>query len=85
MNKEIKLLGVVALTEEMEATSLDSGKQVRLKKGQVGVVVDEYADGQAFEVEFVDHKQGEHVLASVASEKLFRLHYSLSEQSETTP
>jgi hypothetical protein len=46
MNREIKLLDVVALTVDLP--------QHNLWRGQVGTVVDVLADGNAFEVEFSD-------------------------------
>jgi hypothetical protein len=46
MNKEVKLLDVVALTVDLP--------QHNLWRGQVGTVVDILADGDAFEVEFSD-------------------------------
>ncbi|NEP84005.1 MAG: DUF4926 domain-containing protein [Okeania sp. SIO3C4] len=46
MNQTIKLLDVVALTEDLP--------EVSLYRGQVGTIVEILGDGSAFEVEFCD-------------------------------
>ncbi|NEN88651.1 MAG: DUF4926 domain-containing protein [Okeania sp. SIO3H1] len=46
MNQIIKLLDVVALTEDLP--------EVSLYRGQVGTIVEILGDGSAFEVEFCD-------------------------------
>lgn len=43
---ELKLLDVVALTEDLP--------EEKLYEGQVGTIVEVYNNGEAFEVEFVD-------------------------------
>ncbi|MCZ6633045.1 MAG: DUF4926 domain-containing protein [bacterium] len=48
MDHPIKLLDVVALTEDLS--------EYHLRRGQVGTVVDILAEGQAFEVEFSDRE-----------------------------
>ena len=66
MNQEIKLLDVVALTEDLPDR--------KLRRGQVGTVV-ELLDPGVFEVEFTDNDG--HTFASLAlkENQLLLLHY----------
>lgn len=62
---EIKLLDVVALTENLESEGL--------RRGEVGTVVELWADG-VFEIEF-----GDDSFAAVPAEKLMRLYFRKDE------
>jgi hypothetical protein len=66
MNQEIRLLDVVALTEDIP----DSG----LLRGQVGTVV-ESLDSGVFEVEFVDNDARTYATVPLKSSQLLVLHY----------
>ncbi|MGH9835695.1 MAG: DUF4926 domain-containing protein [Blastocatellia bacterium] len=64
--KTIKLLDVVALTEDLP----DQG----LRRGEVGTVVEILAPG-VFEVEFSDDTGEAYVFASLRAEQLIPLYY----------
>lgn len=66
MQESIRVLDIVALTEDFP----DRG----LKRGQVGTVVEELAP-QVFEVEFSDDKGRTYASLSVRSDQLLMLHY----------
>jgi hypothetical protein len=66
MTDQIKLLEVVALTEDVP----DRG----LHKGQVGTVVEELTP-EVFEVEFADNQGRPYAMAPLAGNKLIALHY----------
>ena len=66
MNKEICVLDVVALTEDIS----DRG----LLRGQVGTVVEALGSG-VFEVEFVDNDDRTYALLPLKSSQLLVLHY----------
>jgi hypothetical protein len=63
-----KLFDVVALV----AAIPDEG----LERGQVGTIIEIYNNGEAYEVEFSDHRNG-HTYAMLAlnAEQLMMLHY----------
>lgn len=63
---EIKLLDVVALTEDIPDHSL--------KRGQVGTVV-EVLGPEAFEVEFCDNDGHTYATVALAAKQLLVLHY----------
>jgi Domain of unknown function (DUF4926) len=67
---EIKLLDVVALTENLEAEGL--------RRGEVGTVVEEWGDA-AFEVEFSDETGKAYAFAAVPAEKLMKLYFRKDE------
>jgi hypothetical protein len=67
---EIKLLDVVALTENLESEGL--------RRGEVGTVVEQWADG-VFEVEFSDDSGEAYAFASVPSGKLMKLYFRKDE------
>lgn len=67
---EIKLLDVVALTENLESEGL--------RRGEVGTVVEQWADG-VFEVEFSDDTGAAYAFAAVPSEKLIKLYFRKDE------
>jgi hypothetical protein len=66
----IKVLDVVALTEPMPAEGL--------RRGEVGTVVEQWADG-VFEVEFSDDTGVAYAFAAVPAEKLMKLHFRKDE------
>lgn len=66
----IKLLDVVALTEALP----DEG----LRRGEVGTVVEQWADG-IFEVEFSDDTGAAYAFAAVPAEKLMKLYFRKDE------
>jgi Domain of unknown function (DUF4926) len=66
MNKEIRVLDVVALTEDVPDRSL--------LRGQVGTVVESLGPG-AFEVEFVDNDGRTYAMLPLKSSQLLVLHY----------
>jgi len=66
MNPEIRLLDVVALTEDIPDRSL--------LRGQVGTVVEVLGSGM-FEVEFVDNDGRTYAMLPLKSSQLLVLHY----------
>jgi hypothetical protein len=66
MNQEIRVLDVVALTEDIS----DRG----LLRGQVGTVVESLGLG-VFEVEFVDNDGRTYAMLPLKSSQLLVLHY----------
>jgi hypothetical protein len=66
MNREIRVLDVVALTEDI----LDRG----LLRGQVGTVVESLGPGM-FEVEFVDNDGRTYATVPLHTRQLLVLHY----------
>ena len=67
---EIKLLDVVALTEDLKSEGL--------RRGEVGTVVEQWADG-VFEVEFSDDSGRAYAFAAVPAGKLMKLYFSKDE------
>jgi Domain of unknown function (DUF4926) len=67
---EIKLLDVVALTENLESEGL--------RRGEVGTVVEKWKDG-VFEVEFSDDTGRAYAFVAVPTEKLMKLHFRKDE------
>jgi hypothetical protein len=67
---EIKVLDVVALTEDVE--------QHGLRRGEVGTVVDQWKDG-AYEVEFSDDSGEAYAFAALRPEQLMKLHFRKDE------
>ena len=49
-------------------------KEIILLRGQMGTVVEEYNNGEAFEVEFCDNNGQTFALVSLESEKLILLY-----------
>lgn len=66
MNQEIRLLDVVALTEDIPGSGL--------LRGQVGTVVESLGAG-IFEVEFVDNDGRTYATVPLKSSQLLVLHY----------
>jgi len=67
---EIKVLDVVALTENLESEGL--------RRGEVGTVVEKWKDG-VFEVEFSDDTGKAYAFAAVPTEKLIKLYFRKDE------
>lgn len=66
MEDELKLLDVVALTEDVPEEGL--------RKGQVGTIVEELAPG-VFEVEFSDMNGRAYAMLALRASRLLRLHH----------
>ena len=67
---EIKLLDVVALTENLQSE--------RLRRGEVGTVVETWSEG-VFEIEFSDDTGKAYAFAAVPAEKLMKLYFRKDE------
>jgi hypothetical protein len=67
---DIKLLDVVALTENLESKGL--------RRGEVGTVVEKWHEG-VFEVEFSDGNGEAYTFAEVPAEKLMKLYFRKDE------
>jgi hypothetical protein len=67
---EIKLLDVVALTENLDSEGL--------RRGEVGTVVEEWKDG-VFEVEFSDNSGKAYAFAALRPGQLMKLHFRKDE------
>jgi membrane protein implicated in regulation of membrane protease activity len=67
---EIKLLDVVALTEDFDAQGL--------RRGEVGTVVEKWKDG-VFEVEFSDNSGKAYALTALRADQLMKLHFRKDE------
>jgi hypothetical protein len=67
---EIKLLDVVALTEDFPADGL--------RRGEVGTVVEQWADG-VWEVEFSDDTGAAYAFAAVRTDQMMKLYFRKDE------
>lgn len=67
---EIKLLDVVALTEDVDTEGLH--------RGGVGTVVEQWKDG-IFEVEFSDNSGKAYAQTALRSDQLMKLHFRKDE------
>jgi D-alanyl-D-alanine dipeptidase len=56
--KPIQMYDLVALTEDLQVEKFMTDEQIILPRGQVGTVVEEYNNGEAFEIEF-SHEDGQ--------------------------
>ncbi len=70
MMDEIKLLDVVALTEDLESDGL--------RRGEVGTIVEVWKDG-IFEVEFSDNVGKTYAFAALKPDQLMKLHFRKEE------
>ncbi len=68
MDKDNKLLYVVALTEDIA--------EYGLCRGQVGTIVEVFSDGQAFEVEFCDREGRTYESVGLRPNQFIVLHYA---------
>jgi hypothetical protein len=64
--REIRLFDSVALLEDLP--------EEKLRRGQVGAIVEIYNQGEAFEVEFVDTNGRTYGLLALRPEQLMLLH-----------
>lgn len=69
---EIKLLDVVALTENLQSEGL------QLRRGEVGTVIEKW-DGGVFEVEFSDDTGVAYAFVAVPANKLMKLYFRKDE------
>jgi Domain of unknown function (DUF4926) len=67
---EIKVLDVVAVTEDI--------REHGLRRGEVGTVVERWKDG-AFEVEFSDDSGEAYAFAALRADQLMKLHFRKNE------
>ena len=67
VEEKIKLLDIVALTQDIAAYNL--------RRGEVGTVVEILSDGDAFEVEFCDRQGRTYECRSFLASQLMVLHY----------
>jgi hypothetical protein len=70
--QEIKLFDSVALLEDLP--------EEKLRRGQVGAVVEVYDDGKAFEVEFVDKNGRTYGLLALRSNQIMLLRHESAEK-----
>ncbi|MCA1593126.1 MAG: DUF4926 domain-containing protein [Acidobacteria bacterium] len=66
----MKLLDVVALTENLQSEGL--------RRGEVGTIVEQWADG-VFEVEFSDDSGQAYAFAAIPANKLMKLYFRKDE------
>ena len=69
----INLHDLVALREGITTEGFPSGNDIWLPQGLVGTVVEEYAGGEAFEVEFADEDGQAYAMLTIEAAKLLRL------------
>lgn len=74
---QIQIHDTVALIEDIKTHLFMTTQEIILRRGQVGTVVEEYKNGEAFEVEFSDNRGQTYALLTVKSEKLMPLYYDL--------
>lgn len=67
---EIKILDVVALTENLNSEGL--------RRGEVGTVVEKWKDG-VFEVEFSDNSGKAYAFVALRPEQMMKLHFRKDE------
>ena len=77
----IKLHDIIALSENIKTTQFMTEKEIILPRGQMGTVVEEYNNGEAFEVEFCDNNGQTFVLVSLEPEKFILLYPDTSNLS----
>jgi hypothetical protein len=77
----IKLHDIIALSQNIKTTQFMTEKEIILPRGQMGTVVEEYNNGEAFEVEFCDDHGQTYALVSLKSEKLILLYPDTSNLS----
>lgn len=70
VSDEIKVLDVVALTEDVQ--------QHGLRRGEVGTVVERWKDG-AYKVEFSDDSGEAYAFAALQPKQLMKLHFRKDE------
>jgi hypothetical protein len=70
-----QLHDMVALTETIEASRFPGGGAILLRRGQVGTIVDELANGEAYEIEFSQSDGQAYAMLAVRAEQLMPLFY----------
>lgn len=76
---DINLHDLVALRAGIKTERFPSGDDICLPQGLVGTVVEEYAEGEAFEVEFADEDGQAYAMLTIEAAKLLRLQFELAE------
>lgn len=76
---KINLHDVVALREATKTQRFPLGEELQLPAGLVGTVMEIYAQGKAFEVEFSDRDGEAYAMVTISADKLFLLHFELTE------
>lgn len=71
----IKLYDTVALLQDIQTTEFMTTKPILLRCGQVGAAVEEYENGQAFEVEFSDQNGQPYALLAIPADNLMPLYH----------
>ena len=71
----IRLHDVVALMEDTKAQRFPLGEEILLYQGQVGTVVEEFEQGEAFEVEFSGDDGQTYAMLTLEPQKLMLLHF----------
>jgi hypothetical protein len=66
---------MVALMEDTEAHRFPVGEAILLRRGQVGTVIEELGEGEAFEIEFAQTDGQAYAMLAVEAEKLIPLYY----------
>lgn len=77
MSAQMKLFDVVAITVDLP--------NYKLRRGQVGTVVEILADGAAYEVEFCDREGRTYELVGLRPEQIMVLHYAPVAPSPRAP
>lgn len=75
----IHLHSLFALRENTKANRFPFGSEILLPQGLVGTVVEEYAQGEAFEVEFSGDDGQAYAMLTLEAEKLILLHFELTD------
>ncbi|MBE9064348.1 DUF4926 domain-containing protein [cf. Phormidesmis sp. LEGE 11477] len=70
----IQMHDVVALLKDTKTQFFPNGRDILLKKGQIGTVVEEYNGGEAFEVEFSDNDGQAYAMVTLKAENLMVLY-----------
>ncbi|MGD1905858.1 MAG: DUF4926 domain-containing protein [Leptolyngbyaceae cyanobacterium] len=71
----IHLHNMVALMEDTKAQRFPVGEAILLRRGQVGTVIEELGEGEAFEIEFAQADGQAYAMLAVQAEKLIPLYY----------
>lgn len=73
--KTIHLHDMVALMKDTPAQRFPFGGKILLRRGQVGTVVEELGDGEAFEIEFSRSDGQAYAMVAIRAEQLLPLYY----------
>jgi uncharacterized membrane protein YkoI len=74
-----KLLDTIALADDMTVKQFGENKKILLRRGQVGVIVEVYNNGAAYEVEFSDDDGETVAMLALKPEQLILLHHKFIE------